>query len=195
MNRTRPLRPVRRLAGALAALAAALLAAAAAAPAAFALPVPPGNGGGTLSPPPVRTVVAGGMPGWQIALIAIAAAVVTAAVAVLLDRTRATRRTSPHPAPNRCWHPSVQPHQATPAGRRHSNPPGRNHHHAPDRSPPRSAARAPRPAHQGQLPLPHQRRTSGQETPDGQASHHCTGRSRARKGLSARDQTMPPVEL
>jgi anti-sigma-K factor RskA len=43
----------------------------------------------------VRTVVVGGMPGWQIALIAIAAAVVTAAVAVLLDRTRATRRHQP----------------------------------------------------------------------------------------------------
>ena len=43
-------------------------------------------------PPPVQTVVVGGMPGWQIALIAVAAAVVAAAVAVLLDRARATRR-------------------------------------------------------------------------------------------------------
>jgi peptidoglycan/LPS O-acetylase OafA/YrhL len=73
MNRTRPFRPVRRLAGILAALAAALLAAAPA-------------------------VIAGGMPGWQIALIAVAAAVVAAAVAVFLDRARAARRH--HPAPS-----------------------------------------------------------------------------------------------
>jgi hypothetical protein len=92
MNRTRPLQPIRRLASALAALAAALLAATAAAPAAFALPVPPvGGGDGTPPPLPVQ-VVAGGMPGWQIALIAIAAAIVAAAVAVFLDRARATRR-------------------------------------------------------------------------------------------------------
>jgi hypothetical protein len=32
------------------------------------------------------------MPGWQIALIALGAAVVAAAVAVLLDRARAGRR-------------------------------------------------------------------------------------------------------
>jgi len=94
MNRTRPFRPIRRLAGMLAALAAALLAAATAAPAAFAIPVPPmGGGDGTVAPPPpVQTVVAGGMPGWQIALIAIGAAILAAAVAVFLDRARAARR-------------------------------------------------------------------------------------------------------
>jgi hypothetical protein len=32
------------------------------------------------------------MPGWQITLIAVGAAVVAAAIAVLLDRARATRR-------------------------------------------------------------------------------------------------------
>jgi hypothetical protein len=37
-------------------------------------------------------VVAGGMPGWQIALIAIGAAIVAAAAAVFLDRARAGRR-------------------------------------------------------------------------------------------------------
>ena len=74
MNRTRPFRPVRRLAGILAALAATLLAAATAAPAAFALPIPPMGGGDGTPPPPVQTVVVGGMPGWQIALIAVAAA-------------------------------------------------------------------------------------------------------------------------
>jgi hypothetical protein len=93
MNRTHSLRPVRRLASALAALTAALLAATAAAPAAFALPVPPvGGGDGTVPQPPVQTVVTGGMPGWQIALIAVAAAVVAAAVAVLADRARTARR-------------------------------------------------------------------------------------------------------
>ncbi len=91
MNRTHSFHPVRRLAGLLTGLAATLIAAATGAPAAFALPVPPGIGGGT-APPPVQTVVVGGMPGWQIALIAAAAAVVAAAVAVLVDRTRAGRR-------------------------------------------------------------------------------------------------------
>jgi hypothetical protein len=86
MNRARPFR---RLAGALAALVAVLLAAAAA-PAAFALPAPP-QGGGTVPPLPVRIVVVSGMPGWQIALIALAAAVAAAAT-VILDRAWATRR-------------------------------------------------------------------------------------------------------
>jgi hypothetical protein len=91
MNRTRPFRPVRRLAGILAALATALLTvAAAASPAAFADPVPPLGGGGTVAPPPpVQVVVAGGMPGWQ---IAIGAAILAAAVAVFLDRARTARR-------------------------------------------------------------------------------------------------------
>jgi hypothetical protein len=47
------------------------------------------------SPVPVHTVIVGGMPGWQIALIAIGAALVAAAATVLLDRARTTRR---HPA-------------------------------------------------------------------------------------------------
>jgi hypothetical protein len=37
-------------------------------------------------------VVTGGMPGWQIALIAIGAALLTATVAVLADRSWAARR-------------------------------------------------------------------------------------------------------
>jgi hypothetical protein len=46
----------------------------------------------------VHTVIIGGMPGWQIALIAVAAAVVAAAAAVLLDRARAARRHQPAPS-------------------------------------------------------------------------------------------------
>jgi len=112
-----PVRHIRRLAGVLAGLAAAMLAFAATAPAALAsgpgpLPLPPpirekhpslppGHVGGPVlgsnraGYPPishVHTVVTGGMPGWQITLIAIGAALLAATVAVLLDRARAARR-------------------------------------------------------------------------------------------------------
>jgi hypothetical protein len=40
----------------------------------------------------VHTVVVGGMPGWQIALLAIGAALLAATVAVVADRARAARR-------------------------------------------------------------------------------------------------------
>jgi hypothetical protein len=45
-------------------------------------------------PVPVHTVVAGGMPGWQITLIAAGAALIAATVAVLADRARTARRKS-----------------------------------------------------------------------------------------------------
>ena len=96
MNRTRSFAPIRRLVGILAALATTLLAAAMTAPAAFAKPIPPPGDGG--APPPTPTVIIGGMPGWQIALIAIAAAILAAAVAVFLDRARAARRHQPAPS-------------------------------------------------------------------------------------------------
>jgi hypothetical protein len=74
MHRTRPFRTIRCRAGILAALAATLLATTATtAPAAFALPVPPMGHGDATPPPAVQTVQGGGMPGWQIALIAVAA--------------------------------------------------------------------------------------------------------------------------
>jgi hypothetical protein len=44
------------------------------------------------APTVVHTVVVGGMPGWQIAAIAIVAALVAATAAVLLDRFRPARR-------------------------------------------------------------------------------------------------------
>ena len=46
----------------------------------------------------VHTVVVGGMPGWQIALIAVVAALVTACAAVLVERTRIARRRPVRPA-------------------------------------------------------------------------------------------------
>jgi len=94
MNR---IHPIRRLAGILAGLAGALLALTAAAPAALAVNVPPpGGGAGTVEPPPqVHTLVMGGMLGWQITLIAVAAAIIAAAVAVIVDRARAARRHLP----------------------------------------------------------------------------------------------------
>ena len=42
--------------------------------------------------PATAAVAAGGMPGWQIALIAIGAALVAATVAVVLDRALAARK-------------------------------------------------------------------------------------------------------
>jgi len=105
-----PIQYLRRFAAALAALVGALLAVAVATPAAFASgqppPLPPGwNKHPPLTPAhihqpvhqapvpaPVHTVIIGGMPGWQIALIAIGAALLAAIVAVLVDRAWATRR-------------------------------------------------------------------------------------------------------
>ena len=99
------IRYIRHLASILAGLAGVLLASAAVVPAAFAgtnpIPDPPGYVGdpyiGTspVAPVPataVRVINTGGMPGWQITLIAIGAALFAATVAVLLARIRATRR-------------------------------------------------------------------------------------------------------
>jgi hypothetical protein len=100
-----PIRQIRRIAGVLAG-ACALLAFAAAPPAMAARIPDPGAGvpepypGANLPPAPVppqihavtRTVLAGGMPGWQITLIAVGAALLAAVVAVLADRARAARR-------------------------------------------------------------------------------------------------------
>jgi ribose/xylose/arabinose/galactoside ABC-type transport system permease subunit len=82
---------IRRTLAALVTFTGAMLALTAASPAAFASRVPPP--GGTSGPPQVHTIVVGGMPGWQITLIAAAAALATAALAVLLDRTRTARKT------------------------------------------------------------------------------------------------------
>ena len=51
---------------------------------------------------PYRTIVVGGMPGWQIALIAVGAALLAATMAVLADRVRAARRPAVPTAPEPC---------------------------------------------------------------------------------------------
>ena len=92
---TRLHRHIRRLAAA-AALAGALLVSTAAAPTALAKPgppwpwqlnhplLPPRHWTWPVSTVPAHAVVTGGLPGWQIALVAAAAALAAAAVAVLL---------------------------------------------------------------------------------------------------------------
>jgi hypothetical protein len=89
-----PIRHIRRPA---AVLAATVLVAFGATAAVAAIPVPyPGDESvGPVSNTPqiqVPAIVAGGMPGWQIALIAVGAAILAAAVAVLADRAFAARR-------------------------------------------------------------------------------------------------------
>jgi hypothetical protein len=90
MNRTR------RITVVLAGLTASLLAFA---PAAFATRVPdPGQLGGhpvkhaPVIPAHIHTVVVGGMPGWQITLITVGAALLAAVLALLTDRRLAARR-------------------------------------------------------------------------------------------------------
>jgi len=107
-----PIRRIRCVAAALAGMACAWLGLAVAAPAAFAAmsvpppsgsaayeppgwnkhpPLPPGHLVGPLGKVPVRTVVVGGMPGWQIALIAIGAALLAATVTALAYRAWTAR--------------------------------------------------------------------------------------------------------
>jgi hypothetical protein len=74
----------------LAGLGGTLLTLIIAAPAAFAVLPPPEPE--APAPVKVHTVVTGGMPGWQITLIAVGAALLAAALAVVLDRAWAARR-------------------------------------------------------------------------------------------------------
>jgi hypothetical protein len=88
MNRIhRICRPLAVLAG----LAGAVRALAGAAPA-FAVTLPPPGGSDGSAHTPVHVITEGGMPGWQIALIALGAALIAAVAAVLLDRVRLARR-------------------------------------------------------------------------------------------------------
>jgi hypothetical protein len=89
---------LRRIFAVVAALAGGILALASATAApAFAMRVPPpGERGSGTGPPvlvtPVHVIAGGGMPGWQITLIAVGAALVAAVAAVLLDRVWAARK-------------------------------------------------------------------------------------------------------
>ncbi len=87
--------------------ASTLLGLAVAAPAAFAMRIGDEGSGGT--PPPLHTgkdptytvshtVVAGGMPGWQIAAIVAVAALLTATIAVIVHRVRTARQARALPA-------------------------------------------------------------------------------------------------
>jgi hypothetical protein len=89
---------IRHLAYALAGLTVSVLVLGS--PPAFATRVPPP--GGWDDPPiaphhitPAHLAAAGGMPGWQITLIAAGAAVVAATLAVILDRARTARNHAP----------------------------------------------------------------------------------------------------
>jgi hypothetical protein len=87
---------LRRITAALAVVAGGVLAWAAVVPAASAAIIPvPGDGPyGPAAAPAVRVITAGGMPGWQITLIAVAAALAAATAAVFLDRVRTSRRSA-----------------------------------------------------------------------------------------------------
>ena len=83
---------IRRFAAVVAGLTCALLASAAAAAPSFASVPHPGAPVAPPGPVIVHTAVAGGMPGWQITLIAVGAALLAATAAVLIDRARPTRQ-------------------------------------------------------------------------------------------------------
>lgn len=90
---------IRRYAAALAALISGLVAFAATAPAALAMQWPPpgrysGSAGAVQAPPTTVRVVVGGMPGWQITLIALGAALLAAAAVALFYRALGVRRTA-----------------------------------------------------------------------------------------------------
>ena len=86
-----------RLAAVFGAVTVALLSFAGAVPAAFASTIPHPSPGGAYGPVPVGAatvtrLIMTGTPGWQIALIALGAALVAAAAAVTVDRTLGRRR-------------------------------------------------------------------------------------------------------
>lgn len=84
---------LRRITAAVAAVMGGLLAWTAVVPAASAaiIPIPPD---GPYGPAKAPLIYAGGMPGWQITVIALAAALVAATAAVFLDRAWASHRSA-----------------------------------------------------------------------------------------------------
>jgi hypothetical protein len=83
---------IRRSLVLLAGLTGSLLALAGTAPAFAMILPPPGGSDGSSAPAPVQVIVHGGMPGWQIALIALGAALIAAVAAALVARAWLTRR-------------------------------------------------------------------------------------------------------
>jgi hypothetical protein len=104
---------LRRVAATLAAVAAGLLASAAAIPAAFARDIPdplPDGQYRPIYPAPapastvhaVNAVNAGGVAGWQIALITLGAALIAAAVTIVVARARAAHPAGAAPRASAC---------------------------------------------------------------------------------------------
>lgn len=95
-----PIRRIRRISAVLAGLAAGLVAFATPA---FAMPVPASGSGSAPAPRvPARevthTLVLGGMPGWQIALITAGAALLAVVLAIIAYQIRAAHRRVTSPA-------------------------------------------------------------------------------------------------
>ena len=82
---------ITRILGILTGVAGALLGILATSSAALAYDAPPAGGDGPASPP-VQVITNGGMAGWQIALIALGAALLASTIAVLADRSWLARR-------------------------------------------------------------------------------------------------------
>ena len=99
-----------RITAAAAAVICGLLTLAGVVPAASAI-IRPDPGFGRVTPltpvpaAPNRVVIPGGMAGWQIALIALGAAVIAAVAAVMLDRALTARRAAPAPTATRPGQP------------------------------------------------------------------------------------------
>ena len=95
---------LRRLGAVLAAVTAGLLASVVGIPAAFAGDIPPGLygrfPGGPVVPATGHTATAGGIAGWQIALITAIALAAAAVVTALLGRAQAARRAAPSMDPD-----------------------------------------------------------------------------------------------
>jgi hypothetical protein len=90
------IRGARRTAGVAMAVCSTLIGIILFTPSTFALIAPLGGASSAVPPQPrtgvFHTVVAGGLAGWQIALIAVGSALLSATVAVVIDRVRAQRR-------------------------------------------------------------------------------------------------------
>lgn len=94
---------ISHLARFLAAFACAILALVVSEPTAFAMRVPASGGSSGVAPTSPRptfthTVVSSGMPGWQIVVIVAVVALLSATIAVVVDRARAAHRTRLVPA-------------------------------------------------------------------------------------------------